>query len=49
MLTDFVGFVHLDLNKAPQTSFNPVWSTDVDLDFAGMVPSTIVRIGNGNG
>lgn len=44
-----VGFVHLDLTKAPQTSFNPVWSTNVDLDFAGNVPSTMVRIGNGNG
>lgn len=43
------GFVHLDLTKAPQTSFSPVWSTNVDLDFAGNVPSTMVRIGNGNG
>ena len=49
MTASLVGFVHLDLTKAPQTSFSPVWSTNVDLDFAGNVPSTMVRIGNGNG
>lgn len=45
------GFVHFDLLKAPTAAarFNPVWTTNVDLDFAGNVPSTIVRIGNSNG
>ncbi|KAI0695397.1 hypothetical protein BC835DRAFT_1406238 [Cytidiella melzeri] len=43
------GFLHNDITKPPQNAFNPVWSTNVDLDFAGNKPSTLVRIGNGNG
>ncbi|KAI0337030.1 Oligoxyloglucan reducing end-specific cellobiohydrolase [Trametopsis cervina] len=43
------GFVHNDLDKAPQTNFAPVWTTSVDLDFAGNQPLTVVRIGNSNG
>ncbi|KAI0090994.1 hypothetical protein BDY19DRAFT_984055 [Irpex rosettiformis] len=48
-LLSAVGFLHTDLTKAPQTNFNPAWSTNVDLDFAGNLPSTLVRVGNGNG
>ena len=46
-----LGFVHLDLDKAPQMAqrYSPVWATNVDLDFAGNVPSFMVRIGNSNG
>ncbi|TFY77051.1 hypothetical protein EWM64_g6961, partial [Hericium alpestre] len=40
------GFVHTDLNKAPESEFtNPSWSTTADLDFAGNKPTNIVRIG----
>ena len=47
----FAGFVHYNLSQAPDMAarFNPIWSTNVDLDFAGNVPSTFVRIGNSNG
>ncbi|KAL1690415.1 glycoside hydrolase family 74 protein [Schizophyllum commune] len=44
---DNTGFVHEDLDKAPSTRFqNPEWSTSVDIDYAGNVPTTIVRVGN---
>ncbi|KAL1748917.1 glycoside hydrolase family 74 protein [Schizophyllum fasciatum] len=44
---DNTGFVHEDLDKAPATRFtNPQWSTSVDIDYAGNVPTTIVRVGN---
>ncbi|KAK0246051.1 hypothetical protein EDD85DRAFT_944431 [Armillaria nabsnona] len=45
---DIQGFVHTDLDT-PTTSFSsPVWTTVVDLDYAGNVPTTIVRLGNGD-
>ncbi|KAI5897742.1 glycoside hydrolase family 74 protein [Schizophyllum commune H4-8] len=44
---DNTGFVHEDLDTAPSTRFqNPEWSTSVDIDYAGNVPTTIVRVGN---
>lgn len=44
---DNTGFVHDDLDTAPVTRFtNPEWSTSVDVDYAGNVPTTIVRVGN---
>ncbi|OBZ79136.1 Xyloglucanase [Grifola frondosa] len=43
---DVDGFVHNDLDTPPQVSFsNPAWSTSADVDYAGNVPTTIVRIG----
>lgn len=43
---DITGFVHKDLNVSPTIFFkNPVWSTTRDLDYAGNVPTKIVRIG----
>ncbi|KAF8912846.1 hypothetical protein CPB84DRAFT_1700334 [Gymnopilus junonius] len=46
---DIGGFQHLSLTKAPATGFvNPTWTTTVDLDYAGKVPTNIVRIGNGD-
>lgn len=44
-----LGFIHSDLTKVPQASFNPVWTTTIDLDFAGNKPASMVRIGNSNG
>lgn len=43
---DDAGFVHYDLDKSPQTSFNnPFWSTTTGVDYAGLKPNNIVRIG----
>ncbi|KAI0793439.1 Oligoxyloglucan reducing end-specific cellobiohydrolase [Abortiporus biennis] len=48
-LGDIQGFVHNSLTTAPANSFtNPVWSTAVDVDFAGNKPTNIVRIGSGD-
>ncbi|KAG5638389.1 hypothetical protein H0H81_000285 [Sphagnurus paluster] len=46
---DIGGFSHTSLGTAPKTGYtNPTWSTTVDIDFAGLKPATIVRIGNGD-
>jgi len=48
-LGDIEGFVHDNLNTVRTTEYsNPTWTTTVDIDFAGNVPATIVRIGNGD-
>ncbi|KAJ7492893.1 hypothetical protein FB451DRAFT_1220016 [Mycena latifolia] len=48
-LGDIQGFVHTDLTKAPSVSFtNPTWATTADLDYAGNIVSTLVRIGTGD-
>ncbi|CAL1695971.1 unnamed protein product [Somion occarium] len=48
-LGDIQGFVHDSLTTAPANSFtNPIWSTAVDVDFAGNKPTNIVRLGNGD-
>ncbi|KAF7339885.1 Oligoxyloglucan reducing end-specific cellobiohydrolase [Mycena venus] len=56
-LGDIQGFVHNDLTKAgtlpdeiaPSVNWvNPTWSTTADLDYAGLNPLSIVRIGTGD-
>ncbi|KAK7064455.1 carbohydrate-binding module family 1 protein [Favolaschia claudopus] len=50
-LGDIQGFVHNSLTKPPVLAdywSNPKWSTTADLDFAGNVPNSIVRIGTGD-
>ncbi|CDO72307.1 Glycoside Hydrolase Family 74 / Carbohydrate-Binding Module Family 1 protein [Trametes cinnabarina] len=43
---DVDGFVHTDLDSPPLVSFsNPTYSSSSDIDYAGNVPTTIVRIG----
>lgn len=43
---DITGFVHKSLDVAPPDYFkNALWSTTCDLDYAGNVPTKIVRIG----
>ncbi|KAJ8495839.1 hypothetical protein ONZ51_g1485 [Trametes cubensis] len=43
---DVDGFVHTDLDSPPLVSFsNPTYSSSSDIDYAGNVPNTIVRIG----
>ncbi|KAK0473160.1 hypothetical protein IW261DRAFT_1553088 [Armillaria novae-zelandiae] len=47
-VSDIQGFVHTDLGT-PTTSFSsPVWTAVVDLDYAGNVPTNIIRLGNGD-
>lgn len=46
---DIEGFVHTSLTTPPKAAYsNPTWSTSADIDFAGNVPTTIVRIGTGD-
>jgi xyloglucan-specific exo-beta-1,4-glucanase len=41
------GFVHYDLDKSPSNTFqNPYWSTTNALDYAGLRPKNVLRIGN---
>jgi len=41
---DIGGFAHVDLDKAPSSSYaNPTFTNTVSLDYAGNKPSTIVR------
>ncbi|KAF8213350.1 hypothetical protein K438DRAFT_1803829 [Mycena galopus ATCC 62051] len=50
-LGDVQGFVHTSLTAPPslaQVWTNPSWATTADLDYAGNVPSSIVRIGTGD-
>ncbi|KAF8213334.1 hypothetical protein K438DRAFT_1803801 [Mycena galopus ATCC 62051] len=50
-LGDVQGFVHTSLTVPPslaQVWTNPSWATTADLDYAGNVPSSIVRIGTGD-
>ncbi|KAI0778119.1 hypothetical protein BD413DRAFT_465545 [Trametes elegans] len=43
---DVDGFVHTDLDSPPLVSFaNPTYSSSSDIDYAGNVPATIVRLG----
>lgn len=44
-----VGWTHVDLDVAPATLHVPVFGTDLDIDYAGLKPSSIVRIGSGAG
>ncbi|KAJ7786028.1 hypothetical protein B0H16DRAFT_1488934 [Mycena metata] len=45
-LGDIQGFVHNSLTSPPTVAWtNPAWSTTADLDFAGLAPSNIVRVG----
>ncbi|SJL05981.1 related to endoglucanase [Armillaria ostoyae] len=47
-VSDIQGFVHTNLGT-PTTSFSsPVWTSVVDLDYAGNVPTNIIRLGNGD-
>ncbi|KAJ3564253.1 hypothetical protein NP233_g8414 [Leucocoprinus birnbaumii] len=46
---DVAGFVHQSLTSPPATKFtNPPWATSADIDFAGLQPSNLVRIGTGD-
>ncbi|KAH7915355.1 hypothetical protein BJ138DRAFT_120771 [Hygrophoropsis aurantiaca] len=48
-LGDIEGFVHDSMTMPPLAAYtNPTWSTSADLDFAGNVPASIVRIGTGD-
>lgn len=39
--------MHSDLDKAPENSFvDPFWSTTTSLDYAGLTPKNVLRIGN---
>jgi len=41
------GFVHYNLNKSPEINFqNPTWVTTNSLDYAGLSPKNILRVGN---
>ncbi|KAG6813089.1 hypothetical protein H0H92_014148 [Tricholoma furcatifolium] len=43
---DVDGFVHSSLTTPPTAEYsNPSWSTSADIDFAGLNPSDIVRVG----
>ncbi|KAG8899715.1 hypothetical protein FRC00_001041 [Tulasnella sp. 408] len=47
---DVEGFVHNSLDTVPTTKFTgPLWGGVTSLDWAGQVPTTIVRIGNDGG
>lgn len=44
---DDAGFIHKSLTVSPSDSIeNPLWSTINNLDYAGLNPKNIVRIGN---
>ncbi|KAJ6519554.1 hypothetical protein C8R45DRAFT_852566 [Mycena sanguinolenta] len=48
-LGDIQGFVHNSLTSPPSVMWtNPQWATTADLDYAGNVPNSIVRIGTGD-
>ena len=46
---DIGGWVHNNLDVVPSTLFVPVWGTVADIDYAGLAPTKIVRVGNGGG
>ncbi|HRK21513.1 MAG TPA: xyloglucanase [Fimbriimonadaceae bacterium] len=50
-LGDIAGFAHTDLNRSPSGGMwtNPLWNTTTDLDYAGLQPNLVVRVGYGNG
>ncbi|KAL7271593.1 hypothetical protein RUND412_005635 [Rhizina undulata] len=44
---DITGFYHSSLDTAPSAGFtNPYWATSLDLDYAGNVPATVIRVGS---
>ncbi|KAG4433317.1 hypothetical protein IFR05_011190 [Cadophora sp. M221] len=44
---DVAGFVHKDLDVSPDDGFeNPFWASTTALDFAGLAPKNILRIGD---
>ncbi|KAG6850815.1 hypothetical protein H0H93_008118 [Arthromyces matolae] len=48
-LGDVEGFAHTSLTTPPTTEYtNPKWSTCADIDYAGLNPADIVRIGTGD-
>ncbi|KAF7319981.1 Glycoside hydrolase family 74 protein [Mycena kentingensis (nom. inval.)] len=50
-LGDVQGFVHSSLTSPPSLASvwtNPKWATTADIDYAGLAPSTYVRIGTGD-
>jgi xyloglucan-specific exo-beta-1,4-glucanase len=49
-LADIGGFRHDGLQTVPNEMYdNPVMSTTTSLDFAGLAPQRIVRVGSGSG
>ncbi|KAG9032851.1 hypothetical protein FRB95_000935 [Tulasnella sp. JGI-2019a] len=46
---DIGGWTHIDLDVAPATLHVPVFGTDLAIDYAGLEPYNIVRIGSGAG
>lgn len=50
-LGDIAGFAHYDLDKSPKGGMwtNPLWNTTTDVDFAGLKPNVVIRVGYGNG
>ncbi|KAG6895493.1 hypothetical protein C0993_009521 [Termitomyces sp. T159_Od127] len=46
---DITGFVHSSLTTPPTAAYtNPKWSTCADIDYAGLNPAYLVRIGTGD-
>ena len=50
-LGDIAGFAHFDLDKSPKTGMwtNPLWNTTNDVDYAGLKPLTVIRVGREQG
>ncbi|KAG8990054.1 hypothetical protein FRB94_004006 [Tulasnella sp. JGI-2019a] len=46
---DIGGWTHDSLDVAPSTLHTPIFGTDQDIDYAGLKPNMIVRIGNAAG
>jgi hypothetical protein len=45
---DVGGFVHTDFSRPGTMHANPTLGSNTSLDFAGLVPTVVVRSGNGN-
>lgn len=46
---DITGFVHTSLTTPPTAAYtDPKWSTCADIDYAGLNPAYLVRIGTGD-
>jgi photosystem II stability/assembly factor-like uncharacterized protein len=50
-LGDIAGFAHFGLDKSPPTGMwtNPLWNTTNDVDYAGLKPLTVIRVGREQG
>lgn len=50
-LGDIAGFAHFDLTKSPPGGMwtNPLWNTTNDVDYAGLKPLNVIRVGREQG